>query len=208
MADENRGAAAETWDPSAQASFKNAVKHFNRFIDERLKEPDGKDIAVQLFGTESPENASYDLSKKHCIDVKLMNHFAFYLANSARHLNNITKKLEFNTADRYLSSIKTGISRDLLYNDPSPLTNEKMKIILTGMTNIFVEQAMANNRSLSKSHTTPCFEDIARVCLVSVWLNDFKFANFTFFVLSLLQFAGRGTEAAGLPFSRTVHYRT
>ena len=203
MADDNRGAAALTWGPAAELSFKNAVQHFNRFLEQMIEEPDGERVALLLFGTESPQNVSYEASKKECIDIKLMDHFALYLAKTARCSNNFTKKLVCNTADRYLSAMKTRIERDLMYNaGNTSLPDQKMKIVRTGMMNAFRDHAIANNEPLSKSHATPCFEDITRVCLVSMWLNDFKFANFAFFVLSLVQFAGRGTEAAVLPFNR------
>lgn len=149
---------------SSKDAFATAVQHFDRFLAEELANPDdGTAMAILLFGTETPENPKFETAQKHKINVKLMNRFAKYLAERARWLNNENKPLEFLTADRYLSSIKTKIQRELYYEDgekhKSPLSEAKMKAIRNGMVNLFVGRAMKNHKSLSRSHKSAMMED-------------------------------------------------
>jgi hypothetical protein len=155
MGDDVRGALGETWGTSSKEAFATAVQHFDRFLVEELANPDdGAAMATRLFGPVTPEKPSYELAQKHKINIKLMNRFARYLAERARWLNNENKMLEFMTADRYLSSIKTKIRRDLAYAEAkyeSPLTDIKMKPVRDGMVNLFIGRAMKNNRYVSQS---------------------------------------------------------
>jgi hypothetical protein len=210
MGDDVRGAIHETWGPSSKEAFITAVQHFDRFLAEELANPeDGNEMATDLFGTETPVNPSFATVEKHKINIKLMNRFAKYLAERARWLNDENRMLEFQTADRYLSSIKTKIHRDLSYDErnQSPLTDAKMKPVRSGMVNIFIGRAIKMHRSLSTSHKTAESEHIMRITMLCVWMADFQFAQLAFFVLALVHFCGRGSEVAVVIFRRLSLYQ-
>jgi hypothetical protein len=213
MGDDSRGAAQAGWGPSSILSFKCAKQHFDVFIKAEIKNADdGVEIAKLLFGEEAPNNPCYASARKRCISVRVMNRFAYYLAVNARHLNNSKKMLEFMSADRYLSSIKTAIERDeaVFYvdnnnNQHAPLLNKSnMKLVRNGMFNIFFNRAAKSHRSMSQSHKSADQNDIIRICMICLWLGDFRFAQLLFFILSLVHFCGRGSEVAVLQFYRIL----
>jgi hypothetical protein len=139
MADDPRGFATPSSVELINQAFIRARKHFDIFLaEEVLNAVDGKATAVLLFGTETPNNPSYESCMKHRIDLKLMNSFADFLAVTARHLNNDGKRLEFRSADRYVASINTAIQRDLLYAPHvSPLNRESMEAVRNRLKGVF-----------------------------------------------------------------------
>jgi hypothetical protein len=148
-----KGAANKGKGESSKDSFNSAVQHFNIFLNLQIEEAtDGKAIAKLLFRNESPVNPSYATANKVKINVKVMDRFALYLAQTARCRNNKKQRIQFHTADRYLSAIKNNISGRLLYStEQSPLTDAKMKSVRTGMFNIFFDRAVKSHQSMSKS---------------------------------------------------------
>ena len=204
MASDPRGAARANTGDSTQENLAAATKHMNIFLPPEIANPvDGKEIAVQLFGVESPPHPTYANVIKKNVSVKVMNRFAFYLAKKATHLKNKNKLIEFRTADSYLSAIKGDVQRSLMYDSsPMLLTDEKMKPVRNGLVNMFIKRNMQLNRPMSQSHKTAYESDLIRIAIICFWSGSWAMAVMVFFLISLVQFAGRATEVAVLPFSR------
>ena len=206
MADDPRGAARANTGDSSKDNLNAAKKHFPIFAAELIADPgDGREMARQLYGTETPTDLSFAKVILKNVDVKVMNRFARYLATKATHLRNKNKLIEFRTADGYLSSIKGEITRQLMYSsEPNKLTDEKMKPVRTGLVNLFVKRNMALNRPMSKSHKTAFESDLIRIAIVCFWSGSYVMAIMAFFLISLCQFSGRATEVAVVPFQRVA----
>jgi hypothetical protein len=121
--------------------LKGAMHHFDMYLKAEIDEaPDGKAIAFLLFGTETPDNPSYETSQKHRIDLRLMIGFAEYLEERARHPRNNNKKLLFLSADRYLATLQHDLLSPL-NREISPLNRDDIKIARNCMRFCFDKRA-------------------------------------------------------------------
>jgi hypothetical protein len=213
MSSDTQGVAQYTWGQSSHQSFLSAKKHFNRFLQIETKM---FPVAVgNLFGKiTEPSGWTYANLVIPNITGSLMDHFGRYLLD-ARCLNQSTggggsSHLSLNCADRYMSSVKNGMLRDIAANSnhivPEALTRDRMKKIRDGMVRAFIDRAIRENRATSKSHETATDEDLRNMAMLCIWQNDYQMAEMHHFVLTLKQLAGRGTECAQLNFSNVCVY--
>ena len=129
---------------------------------------------------------------------KDLDYFAGYLSE-ATHLNS-SKLLSLNTADRYLSSIKTDISNSCMNKrKPCKLTDGGMRTVRKGMVKLFIQRAIRQNTKVSGSHSTSTMRDIVTIVMLCFWAGTFQFADMLFFFLSLRYLIGRGGEIGRIP---------
>jgi hypothetical protein len=196
---DRRGTAHLTWGTKAQESFITAKKHFDKFLtavpDAKLAELCDPPLGGHTYDTMDKENVSYQL-----FDL-----FAGYLFHAKWYYNE-EKSLSFSTADRYLSSIKNGILRDVIvvHKVNRDLSNDVgMKRIRDGMVKGFTERAMNANKSLVNSHETSTVEDLLTIATVCVWSDDVEMACTNAYQIALMLLAGRGVEIALVPHVST-----
>jgi hypothetical protein len=192
---DRRGTAHLTWGTKARESFISAKKHFDRFLtavpDERLAELCDPPLGGRTYDTMDKENVSY----------QLFDQFAGYLFYGKWYYNK-ERSLSFSSADRYLSSIKNGILRDVIveHKENKVLSNDAgMKRIRDGMVKGFKERAINANKSLVNSHETASLEDLLTIATVCVWSDDVEMACTFAYQIAIMQLAGRGVEIALVP---------
>lgn len=153
----------------------------------------------RLFGRDNPH--TFEKLRYWEIVDKDLDSFGIYFA-TATWLSNPGKELSLNSADRYLSAIKTAISRECMNaRNTCKLTERGMKDIRQGMVKLFIARAIRQNKKVSGSHETSTLQDIITVVMLCFWVGTFPFADMQFLFLSLRYLAGRGGEIGRIPRS-------
>ena len=163
---ESAFASDRTWGESAQKSYVQAIKHFNRFVADVSDDSWTKRERNQLFGAGNEQ--TYASINLQFVKSKMFDLFASYLFH-ATAFDNSENFLAFNTADRYLSAIKTGLYRRSLKEGGSKLklVDKELTMIRDGMVKLFVAVRWIElNIPLLKSQETTTKEDMFVVCVL------------------------------------------
>lgn len=190
--------AQANWGASARKSFRQATKHFDKWVtaDTSLTQADHN----RLFGRgEVPH--TYDNLKHWEVMDKDLDYFGAYFP-SATWLSKSNTELSLNSADQYFSAIKTDINRECMNKRKKcKLTESGTRTIRQGMVKLFIARAIRQNKKVSGSHETSTLQDIITIAMLCFWAGTFSFADMLFLFLSLRYLAGRGGEIGRIPRS-------
>jgi hypothetical protein len=207
------GATRATWGAASEQSNLSAINHFNVFLRERYCRFAGRDEIKMLFGLVNLADSD-DIPVELCtmtrivaenkiglIDVAILNYFAYYLAVQAKSLDGKGEPLSYNSAMRYLSSVKQSVVRALLHErGHSHLPKEKMALVYGGLLKLYVQRHKKSRTPMVNSHYTATRREITAIMMMCLWLDEPRFATFAVFLLSLIQFAARATECSVFTF--------
>ena len=123
-----------------------------------------------------------------------------YLGGHARkNCDHNLKRLKHNSADNYLSGLKSIIvarcdaednNHPIVFNDKN---TAKYRTLLTG---IFVDEAFSTGEQLSDPHIPASEEDRKATSMCCVWSNTQRSAEFMNLNNNKYTYTGRGTEIA------------
>lgn len=190
------GASAENWGTKSKESFKSAKGQFDCFLKVYLRDPEKsrKYLGEQHINNESKR--CLDELPLNRLDIDLFDHFARYLAKDARRRQGEPTPISFQSANRYLSSIKVGITT--AYDDVVPngaqsgfSSDARWNRIRSGMCKMFVAQALKEGRPMNGSKSDCSKEDIISMVIVAVWSNDMKLIRLAMLLVSMYQLAGK-----------------
>jgi hypothetical protein len=196
-----------------------AIKHFEKFclwlgreaLNQLCSYRDNNNNEVLVLicpeGTE-PLYGNLDLTT---ISKQVLDHFASYLFEEATYLNCPDLPLVFTTADNYFSQAKKQMVDDL-YKERKPenpaLTDPAFTTqVRAALKKSFIDRCEAQQRPLIQEKETATSTDIFCTVLMAVLSGSAEMAMFALFLITLIQFAGRGTEIAKLVFAniKMVH---
>ncbi len=192
------------WGESARRSFQCAKKHFDFFLQGL-----SNDALASVMGADELAGRSYETIRKEKITHGLMDAYAGYLSN-AKCFNNSSKYLSLNCAERYFSSVKNKLQRDLAIENKTndSLNNSAgMGRIRTGMIKNITNRAIAEGVDVSKPHEVADADDVKSLAITCFWSMEQTLASMLFYFLSLVQLAGRAAEVAVIKFNDVTVYR-
>ena len=167
---------------SVKNSVKTACKHFQKYLQSDLLPKKFKD---KLCGATEYKKLPLKELCTGSIGYQVLNYFAKYF-ETAKYLQNEKKEIMLNTAERNFSAIKTQLLSDCRKEGHNPGNMEGTATIRFGMLHSFTDKCAKRNENVSESHTTSCWEDIMGVVLLCLWSADAFFAEFAFWVASLV----------------------
>lgn len=191
------GASAQNWGKSSWESFTSAKGQFDCFLAVYLADAEK---ARKYLGEEHINNASrrcLDWLPLNRLDIQLFDDFAKYLATDARKRQGPPDPLAEQAADRYLSSIKTGITTayDALVPNAAITgfsSDARWTRIRSGMGKMFSVRALREGRSLKGTEKKECTKrDLITMVIVAVWSSDPKLLGFAALLVAMYHLAGK-----------------
>ncbi len=205
---QRRGGAAQyvRGSNSTKQSLKSASKHFNKFLAGLT--PEIMDNMEQLAGARLSPNRpwTYENLNKERVPWKLMDLFGEHLSCDAKVLRGnvqCVRRIAYNTAARYFSSVRSGMIDELVEAGKRNLAlsdEASMNKISRGICAKFSKDAFEDNTSLVNPHIPSSPEDVLTTAICCIWTGTSSFASFFSFYISLIQLAGRATEVAKVPW--------
>jgi len=191
-----------TWGESARKSHQQAIKHADKYLASVDWSSNGGPFdttdRIRLFGNDTAAPTFNSLIAHEVMDADF-DQFGKYFS-TAKHLDNPRLFLSLNSASRYLSALKMGITRMCMQNrKQTKLTDRGTKLTRDGMVKLLVARAIRDNKATSQSHATTSTRDIVTVVTLCFWAASFCNADMLFLFLSLRYLAGRCGEIGRIP---------
>ena len=179
---------------SATSKQRNALNHFQHFLDDYLPQI-GEDVVeaedIPYKGLSLPRRASSKDTNEFW--SKMMGCFVDYLC-SANWFNNPNKKLEFLSADGFFSSVKEYFTTKFRHENPIPVfSNPEWGKLCAKLKGKFRESNTGKPRKKKPSSAREDREALAKACF---WLGTATASEFLHLLNSTFHCSGRGSKVS------------
>jgi hypothetical protein len=199
-------ATDSTRSPSHRDVRGSAKQHFTIFL-QNIGSAKVKELCRNQDGLfRSGEELTFDNMDFEKVTYGLFDHFANYLFATATHLptsNTPQASLSLNSGSTYFSQVKMTMVEGLLSLGKTNFdlsSKEGWSKLRNALQKGFCNEAEAKNKPVMNPRTTPDEDDITCLTVTCITSQDPELAVFFAFVISSIQFFGRGTETARAEF--------